>query len=76
MAVLSGESFPPSGYANTDHGVLQWLLEDMDIDKLYNDPLALEVQLTLNRWIVDGEPADQIRSQIVDILADNFGLNC
>ena len=72
MAVLAGQSVTPSGYANTDQGVLQWLLEHMDIDQLYNDPLSLELQLTLNRWIIDNKPADETRTQIISILADNF----
>lgn len=76
MAILTGETFPPSTYPNTDQGVLQWLLDDLDIDRLYNDPLALDIQLTLNKWIVDGEAAGDIRQQIVNVLADHFGANC
>ena len=73
MTILANELPPPSNYPNTDEGVLRWLLEEFDIEALYNDPLALNIQLTLNRWIVDGEPANSIRQQIVNIMRDHFG---
>jgi hypothetical protein len=76
METLAGDSLPPFSYSNTDEGLLQWFLDTFDIDRLYNDPLALDLQLTLNRWVVDGEPASEIRQQLINILVDHYGFYC
>ena len=76
METLSGDALSPFSYPNTEEGLLQWLLDTFDIDRLYNDPLALDIQLTLNKWIVDGEPASEIRQQLINILVVHYGFYC
>ena len=76
METLSGDYLPPFSYPNTDEGLLQWLLDTFDIDKLYNDPLALDLQLTLNRWVVEGESASEIKQQLLNLLIDCYGFYC
>ena len=72
---LTGNEIP-SEYSNSEDGVLSWFSDNIDIDMLYNDVLASDIQITINLWVVEDIDSSEARRRLIDLFADHFGFGC
>ena len=74
--IIAGEIEVPSGYNNTDEGLLQWLSDNIQYERLYNNVLEFHIRGIFTAWLAELITPAQARQQMLLLFADHFDFAC